>query len=293
MDVALYLADKKRLVEQALDSLLPPANSPPEKLHESMRYSVFSDGKRLRPILCMAAIEALGGNPLPFMPAACAVELVHTYSLIHDDLPAMDDDDLRRGKPTNHKVYGEATAILAGDALLTLAFELIADMASAPAPSRLDIVRCLAECSGAAGMVGGQALDLVSEGKRVSKDTLDQIHAHKTAALIQAAVIAGGILGGASERQAKALSDYGFSLGMAFQITDDILDATGDETRTGKRVRKDEKARKATYPSVHGVEGAEKFARSYVDAALEVLGVFDSKAEPLRELARALLNRER
>jgi geranylgeranyl diphosphate synthase type II len=241
----------------------------------------------------MAAIEALGGDSLPFMPAACAVELVHTYSLIHDDLPAMDDDDLRRGKLTNHKVYGEATAILAGDALLTLAFELIADMGSAPAPLRLDVIKCLAECSGAAGMVGGQALDLASEGKRVSEDALEQIHAHKTAALIRAAVIAGGILGGADEKDVRALSDYGRSLGMAFQITDDILDATGDEARTGKRVRKDEKARKATYPSVYGVEGAEKIARRYVDAALEALSIFDAKAEPLMEIARILLSRER
>jgi geranylgeranyl diphosphate synthase type II len=190
-------------------------------------------------------------------------------------------------------VYGEAIAILAGDALLTLAFELIANVESAPAPLRLDVVKHLARCSGVAGLVGGQALDLASEGSRVSEDTLDRIHARKTAALIQAAVIAGGILGGASESEAKALADYGYSLGMAFQITDDILDATGDETRTGKRVRKDEKARKATYPLIHGVEGAEKFARRYVDAALSALGGFDSKAEPLRELACALLHRER
>ena len=293
MDIFMYLADKNRLIEQVLDRLLPSADSLPERLHESMRYSVFAGGKRLRPVLCMAVIEALGGDPLPFMPAACAIELVHTYSLIHDDLPAMDNDDLRRGKPTNHKVFGEAIAILAGDALLTLAFELIANMESAPSPHRLDIVKHLARNSGTAGMVGGQALDLASEGKCVSGDTLERIHAQKTAALIQAAVIIGGVLGGASERQAEALSAYGCSIGMAFQITDDILDATGDEKRVGKRVRKDEKARKATYPLIHGIEGAKKFARRYVDAALSALRIFDGKAEPLRELARTLLHRER
>jgi len=293
MDISRYLKERREIVEKALDRLLPPEHSPPEKLHESMRYSVFAGGKRLRPILCMAALEALDRDPLPFMPAACALELVHTYSLIHDDLPAMDDDDLRRGKPANHKVFGEAVAILAGDALLTLSFELIARMDAAPAPVRLEIVRRLAQCSGTTGLVGGQVLDLASEGKEVSEETLERIHAHKTAALIETAVVCGGILGGAVEGQVCAVSMYGRSLGMAFQITDDILDAAGDEKKIGKRTRKDRESQKATYPGRYGMDGARRIAGEYIQKALGALRPFGDKADPLREIARMIASRER
>lgn len=293
MDISRYLKERREIVEKALDCLLPPEHSPPEKLHESMRYSVFAGGKRLRPILCMAALEALDRDPLPFMPAACALELVHTYSLIHDDLPAMDDDDLRRGKPANHKVFGEAVAILAGDALLTLSFELIARMDAAPAPVCLEIVRRLAQCSGTTGLVGGQVLDLASEGKEVSEETLERIHAHKTAALIETAVVCGGILGGAVEGQVCAVSMYGRSLGMAFQITDDILDAAGDEKKIGKRTRKDRESQKATYPGRYGMDGARRIAGEYIQKALGALRPFGDKADPLREIARMIASRER
>ncbi|MCX6339610.1 MAG: polyprenyl synthetase family protein [Candidatus Aureabacteria bacterium] len=293
MDISRYLKEKKEIVEKALDSLLPPEHSPPEKLHEAMRYSVFAGGKRLRPIICMASLEALGKDPLPFMPAACALELVHTYSLIHDDLPAMDDDDLRRGKPTSHKVFGEAIAILAGDALLTLAFELIANMDTAPPPIRLEIVRRLAQCGGTGGLVGGQVLDLAAEGKEVSEEMLERIHAQKTAALIEASVLFGALLGDTSVEQRQALSSYGHSMGMAFQITDDILDATGDEKKIGKRTRKDRESQKATYPGCFGIDRARRIAEEYIQKALGALKSFDDKADPLREIARMIPSRER
>lgn len=293
MDIGRYLKERSDIVEKALDRLLPSGDSPPEKLHEAMRYSVFAGGKRLRPIICMAALEALGKDPLPFMPAACALELVHTYSLIHDDLPAMDDDDLRRGKPTSHKVFGEAVAILAGDALLTLAFELIANMDTAPSPIRLEIVRRLAQCGGTGGLVGGQMLDLAAEKKEVSEEMLERIHAQKTAALIEASVLFGALLGDTPVEQRQALSHYGHSLGMAFQITDDILDAVGDEKRTGKRVRKDQESKKATYPGHYGIDGARHIAEEYVHKALGALESFDDKADPLREIARMIALRER
>jgi geranylgeranyl diphosphate synthase type II len=240
----------------------------------------------------MASLEALGRDPLPFMPVACALELVHTYSLIHDDLPAMDDDDLRRGKPTSHKVFGEAVAILAGDALLTLAFELIAAMDTAPATVRVELVRSLAGGIGTGGMVGGQALDISSEGRQVNGETLERIHAWKTAALIKSSVLFGGILAGASGEQRQALASYGHSLGMAFQITDDILDAAGDEKKIGKRTRKDRESQKATYPGRYGIDGARQIAREYIKKALGALKSFDDKADPLREIARMIALRE-
>jgi geranylgeranyl diphosphate synthase, type II len=292
MDIGRYLKERSEIVEKALDRLLPSGDSPPEKLHESMRYSVFTGGKRLRPILCMVSLEALGRDPLPFMSVACALELVHTYSLIHDDLPAMDDDDLRRGKPTSHKVFGEAIAILAGDALLTLAFELIANMDTAAPPVRLEIVRRLAQRGGTGGLVGGQMFDLAAEGKEVSEEMLERIHAQKTAALIQAAVVCGGILGGATEDQMGAFSMYGHSMGMAFQITDDILDATGDEKKIGKRTRKDRESQKATYPGCFGIDRARRIAEEYIQKALGALKSFDDKADPLREIARMIPSRQ-
>ncbi|MCX6357381.1 MAG: polyprenyl synthetase family protein [Candidatus Aureabacteria bacterium] len=292
MDLDKYMTEKKLVIEAALERFLPPADASSARLHESMRYSVFAGGKRLRPILCIAAVEALGKDPAPCLPAACALELVHTYSLIHDDLPAMDNDDLRRGKPTNHKVFGEAVAILAGDALLTLAFELVAGI-DAPAAARVDMVRMLARCGGTEGLVGGQALDLSSEGKQVSEATLERIHARKTAALIETAIMFGAVCGGASPGQSDCFSAYGHALGMAFQITDDILDATGHQEKMGKRTRRDADAGKATYPARYGVDASRRFAAGYVTRAVGALAGFDERAWVLREIARPLATRDR
>jgi len=293
MNLNSYMIENKKMVEAALDRLLPPAGATAPTVHESMRYSIFAGGKRIRPILCIATLEALGKDPSPYVPVACALELVHTYSLIHDDLPAMDDDDLRRGKPTNHKVFGEAVAILAGDALLTLSFELIASMDAAPEAVRVELVRLLARAGGTEGLVGGQALDLASEGKEVTAETLDLIHARKTAALIEASVIFGAVLGAASPEEKGSLSRYGHSLGMAFQITDDLLDVIGEQEKTGKRVRHDQAARKATYPGRHGVEESRRIAKLYVETALVALESFGDAAWVLREVARGLIDRER
>lgn len=293
MDLARYMEERKTLVDGALDRMLSSASIPPPRLREAMRYSVFAGGKRLRPVLCIAAAEALGADPSPFLPAACSLELVHTYSLIHDDLPAMDDDDLRRGRPTSHRVFGEALAILAGDALLTLAFEIIARMDSVRPAARTALVERLAAGSGAAGMVGGQVLDLAAEGREVSAEELEEIHARKTAALIETAVSFAAVLAGADEAREGALRAYGRALGMAFQVTDDILDATGDEKKMGKKTGQDAAARKATYPALHGVEESRRIARACIDAALGALSGFDDRALPLREIARGLLDRER
>ncbi|MCX6353759.1 MAG: polyprenyl synthetase family protein [Candidatus Aureabacteria bacterium] len=293
MDLQFYLRDKRKIIKEALDRLLPPSGATAPTVHESMRYSIFAGGKRLRPILCIATLEAMGKDSSPYLPAACALELMHTYSLIHDDLPAMDDDDLRRGKPTNHKVFGEAVAILAGDALLTLSFELIASMDVAPEAVRVELVRLLARAGGTEGLVGGQALDLSSEGKDVIAETLDLIHARKTAALIEASALFGAVLGAASPEEKGSLSRYGHSLGMAFQITDDLLDAVGAQEKTGKRVRHDQAARKATYPGLHGVEESRRIAKEYVETAVAALESFGGAAWVLREIARGLIDRER
>lgn len=292
-DLATYVRERRQRVDAALDRLLPSADAIPAGVHESMRYSVQAGGKRLRPVLCIAALETLGRDPSPFMPAACALEMVHTYSLIHDDLPSMDDDDLRRGKPTNHKVFGEAVAILAGDALLTLSFEIIARMAAAPEGVRLELINLLARAGGTEGMVGGQALDIASEGKKIGDETLDLIHARKTAALIETSVLLGAVCGGASAGQRDCFSRYGHSLGMAFQVTDDILDAVGDEKKMGKRLRQDQAAQKATYPARYGIEASRRMACDYVEKALDALGPFGDAAWMLREIARGLAKRER
>ncbi len=293
MDLERYMEERKALVDGALDRILSPAAAAPPRLLEAMRYSVFAGGKRLRPVLCLAAAESLGADPAPFLPAACALELVHTYSLIHDDLPAMDDNDLRRGRPTSHKVFGEALAILAGDALLTLAFGVVAGLEAAPPSVRTALCAALAEGSGGAGMVGGQALDLAAKGGERTAAELEEIHSRKTAALICAALSFGAILAGASEAQAGSLAGYGRALGMAFQVTDDILDATGSEEKMGKRAKRDAAARKATYPARYGIDGSRRIARGYVDGALAALRAFDDRAAPLREIARGILGRER
>ncbi|HEV2474031.1 MAG TPA: farnesyl diphosphate synthase, partial [Chthonomonadales bacterium] len=273
---------------------LPDAGVQPHSLHEAMRYSVLAPGKRMRPILVIAAAEAVGGAAGNVMNTACALELIHVFSLIHDDLPCMDNDDYRRGRLTNHKVYGDATALLAGDALLALAFQLIAENASnVPASNVLPTLRLVAEASGTRGMVGGQVMDMESQGVEVSASTLDYIHAHKTGALLTASVIAGATLAGGKPEQLQALREYGRRVGLAFQIADDILDVTGDEAKLGKHVGSDEERDKATYPKLFGIEESRRRAAAEKEAALLAIAGFDANAAPLRAIAEYVVEREK
>ncbi len=288
-----YLETKRSRIEAALDGFLPPVESAPFALHESIRYSVLSPGKRLRPTLVLAAAEAIGGTDDLVMPTACALECIHVFSLIHDDLPCMDNDDYRRGKLTNHKVYGDAMALLAGDALLTLAFQLIAEnIETVPAERVLPTLRLIAVASGTWGMVGGQVVDMESQGQDVTSDTLRYIHAHKTGALLTASVVAGALLAGADDHQREQLTAYGGHIGLAFQIADDILDVTGDEAKLGKPVGSDEERDKATYPKLFGLEESRRRAHSEVDLALKAVERFDQGAEPLRAIARYIVERD-
>ncbi len=296
MDIKEYLNDKRRQVEEALGDVMLPAEGPLSRHIEAMRYSLFAGGKRVRPVLCLAAAEALGHDPTPLLPVACALECIHTYSLIHDDLPAMDNDDLRRGKPTNHVVFGEAAAILAGDGLLTLAFDLMSDPALRSHISdtrRLRLIQVVARAAGPLGMVGGQALDVASEGKAVEFETLRTIHRCKTGALITASVQAGAIIGGADDSQYDALTRYGEAIGLAFQIVDDLLNVEGTTEELGKAAGSDADRAKATYPAFFGVEETRGKAREAVTAAETALAGFDQQAEPLRLLARYILTRKR
>jgi geranylgeranyl diphosphate synthase type II len=258
-----------------------------------MRYSVMAGGKRLRPILVIAGAEAVGGAADTVLPTACALELIHTYSLIHDDLPAMDDDDYRRGRPTSHKVFGEAVAILAGDALLTLAFQLVARNAERVGDPRVicDVVADIAEAAGTGGMVGGQVVDIESEGKAVSAETLDYIHTHKTAALIRVSLRTGALLAGAKPDALAAISTAGERLGLAFQIVDDILDVEGSLEELGKTAGSDERKQKATDPAVHGLEVSRRRARALVEEAKDVLTTLGPPAAPLAALADYILER--
>ena len=295
MDIKNYLAAKRILVEESLEQYMLAPNKQLFEHIEAMRYSLFAGGKRVRPILCLAAAEAVGGRLEKVMPAACALECIHTYSLIHDDLPAMDDDDFRRAKPTNHKVYGEAGAILAGDGLLTFAFELLSspEFAFAPEKSRLQVVNLIARAAGSLGMVGGQALDIACEGKEIDFATLQFIHSHKTGALITAAVQAGAVLGGAGPEQLKTLTGYGEKIGLTFQIVDDLLNVEGTLEQLGKAAGSDAAREKATYPAFFGVEATREKARATSEAAIDCLQDFGEQAEPLRELARYIVNRKR
>jgi geranylgeranyl diphosphate synthase type II len=294
---AAVLEEARRSVEEALARYLPavtedPTASCPARLAEAMRYSVLGGGKRLRSIFCLLAAEACGSDPLGAMPAACALELVHTYSLIHDDLPAMDDDDLRRGRPTCHKAFDEATAILAGDGLLTLAFELAAQVR--PAEAAVACVRALAEGAGPAGMVGGQMADLQAEGRDdPTLDALESIHRRKTGALLRASLRMGGLAAGADAVRLRALDDYGRAVGLAFQIIDDLLDVQGDEAKMGKRVKKDSQLGKWTYPGLLGIEGSRRRARQLADEAVAALAPLGGRGERLRALALDLLERDR
>lgn len=294
MDLKHYLKQKCEFVDAALNRYLPAAAELPSSLHGSMRYSVFAGGKRVRPILLLAACEAVGGDPSRALPAACAMEMIHTYSLIHDDLPAMDDDDFRRGNPTNHKVYGEATAILAGDALLTEAFILLSRAEDDLDPAaRVRVIHEIGHASGSRGMVGGQVVDMESEGGgEVDLATLSYIHTHKTGALIRAAVRAGALVGGADEASLKALTRYGEAVGLAFQIADDILDVEGTTEELGKDAGSDQARGKATYPALVGLEASKLRAQELVDMALESLSRFDDRAEPLRAIATYIVKRK-
>ncbi len=292
-DLKSYLTAHRKRIEEGLDRCLPCSTARPTRLHESLRYSVLAPGKRLRPTLVLAGAEAVGGVADDVMLTACALECIHAFSLIHDDLPCMDNDDYRRGRLTNHKVYGDALALLAGDALLALAFQLIADnVATVPADRVLPTLRLVAEASGTWGMVGGQVVDMESQGHEVAAETLKYIHAHKTGALITASVLAGAMLAGASPRQIEPLKEYGGHIGLAFQIADDILDVTGDEARLGKPVGSDEERDKATYPRLYGLDESRRRAHAEVEAAVETLNSFDAQAEPLRAIARYIVERD-
>ena len=287
-----YLRDLKQEVEAALDASI--AVTYPEKIYESMRYSLMAGGKRLRPILCLAACELIGGERSWAMPTACAMEMVHTMSLIHDDLPSMDNDDFLRGKPTNHKVYGDDIAILAGDALLAYAFEFIADQTKGvPAERVLKVIAHLGHAVAATGLVGGQVVDLECEGKiDVTADTLTFIHIHKTAALLESCVICGALLAGANDTDIKRLSTYANNIGLAFQIIDDILDITATSEELGKTAGKDIAAQKVTYPSLWGIETSLQKAQELVEQAKVQLVNYGDAALPLMALADYITSRK-
>jgi geranylgeranyl diphosphate synthase type II len=288
-----YLASRAEQVNEWLDRLMPPETVPPQQLHRAMRYSLFAGGKRLRPILVLASGEALGARTDELMPAACAIEMIHTYSLIHDDLPAMDNDDLRRGRPTCHRAFGEAIAILAGDALLTEAFRVLASPSAAPdAQRQVRLIRLIATAAGTIeALIGGQVADIENEGKEVDSATLEYIHRSKTGALISASVVAGGIIAGATDEQIARLKAYGEHIGLAFQIADDILDVTSTSEQLGKTPGKDKAARKATYPAIHGIAASEARARQLVDEAISIISGLQAETATLQAIARFIIAR--
>jgi geranylgeranyl diphosphate synthase, type II len=293
MDLAAYLSERAKWVEAALARSIEDA-AIPEQLRDAMRYSLEAGGKRLRPSLVFAGAEAVGGTSDRVMAAAVAIEMIHTFSLIHDDLPAMDDDDLRRGKPTNHKVYGEALAILAGDGLLAEAFFVLSESRGSADPWRLlETIHDIARATGGRGMTGGQVLDMEAAGKKVNEAALAQLHLAKTGALIKASVMAGARLCGATEAQLEALSRYGEAVGLAFQIADDILDIEGTEAELGKDIGSDEEKGKSTYPALLGIPASRRQAAALADLAGAVLKEFGPSAEPLRQIARYAIERKR
>jgi geranylgeranyl diphosphate synthase, type II len=295
VDILRYLQEQKALVDEALARYLPGEEHYPPAIFQAMRYSVFAGGKRVRPILAIAAAEALGGTAADVLPLACALECIHTYSLIHDDLPALDNDDYRRGRLTNHKVFGEANAILAGDALLTFAFELMGDARHWPqfVPERVvQVMHEVAYAIGTFGMIGGQVVDLQMEGQEVDLLALQYIHAHKTGALICTSVRSGAILSGGSPAAVEALTHYGTHIGLAYQIMDDILDVRGDEQLMGKALRKDDERRKATYPRLVGLAESEVRAQAAVTASIAALDIVGERGAVLRDLAHFIIARE-
>jgi geranylgeranyl diphosphate synthase type II len=293
MNLPVYLRRERRRVDAALRRYLPAPGAVTPTVRRAMTYSLFPGGKRLRPILALTACRALGGRPANVLPCAAAIEMIHTYSLIHDDLPALDDDDLRRGRATSHRVFGEAMAILAGDALLTHAFEIAASWPRGPRfdARRVRSIAVLAHAAGVQGMIGGQVMDLEAEGRHTSLRTLTRLHRGKTGALIRASVEIGGIAAGAGERDLGRLRRYGEGAGLAFQIVDDILDQVGTAERLGKTTGKDLRARKATFPALLGVEGSRRRAERAVVGAVAALAPLGSRAAPLAAIARFIVER--
>ena len=291
MKLPAFFEQDHRLVDAELERLLPAENERPSLIHQAMRYSVFAGGKRVRPILCIEAFRIFSGDTALVLPVACALEFIHTYSLIHDDLPALDNDDLRRGRPTCHKKFGEAMAILAGDALLTLAFETLAAAPLLPA-ERVALVREISSAAGTRdGMVGGQVADLEAEGRQVTAEMLEYIHRSKTAALIRAAIVSGAIAAAASDEDQNRLRKFGGLIGWAFQVTDDILDVEESSASLGKTAGKDQAQQKATYPALFGLEKSHEFARELATQALAELETFGARAANLRELGEFLVLR--
>ena len=295
-DLSAYIKNKNQQINVALEKILHDSQ-PSEAIVEAMKYSLMAGGKRIRPVLCIAAAETVGSRmPRAVLPAACALEMVHTYSLIHDDLPAMDNDDLRRGKPTCHVAFDEATAILAGDALLTLAFQVLSSVqftGETQASVWLKVIHIISTAAGYQGMIRGQMLDMAAEGQHLTVDELKSMHALKTGALIEASLLCGALLADARKRQMEALKTYARSIGLAFQVTDDILNVEGNPKLMGKAVGTDELREKSTYPALLGIETSRQFAKNLVDEALQALEVFDKEADPLRALATYIIDRKR
>lgn len=292
-DLERFLVSSTVSVNAALDKFLPSEQTRPATIHKAMRYSLFAGGKRMRPALCLAAAAACGGSEADAMPLACAVECIHTYSLVHDDLPAMDNDDYRRGKLTNHKVFGEGIAVLAGDALLTQAFEIAAKCKGWPRYSHQQIILEVAHAAGSLQLIAGQVADLEGEGKKTSVEQLRYIHERKTSALLCCSVRLGGMSANCTPAQLKALTDFGYHVGLAFQVIDDILDVTQTSEQLGKTAGKDTKAQKATYPSIVGLEESRKIAERLTRRAFAALEMFKGKARALEALAEFLLKRDR
>src|SRR5579872_2450081 len=291
MNLPAFFEEDRAAVDAALDRLMPGENAQPPSIHRAMRYSVQAGGKRVRPILCLESARIFSTDVTPVLPVACALEFIHTYSLIHDDLPALDNDDLRRGRPTCHKKFGEAMAILAGDALLTLAFEALAG-APAPPAERVALIREIASAAGTRdGMVGGQVADLEAEGKEVTPEMLEYIHRSKTAALIRASILSGAIAGGASQDDQDRLRTFGGLIGWAFQVTDDILDVEESSAALGKTAGKDQAQQKATYPALFGLQKSHELARELATRAMGALDMFGARAANLRELGEFLVLR--
>jgi len=292
-DLPSFVESVTGSVNAALDGFIPPASARPATIHKAMRYSLFAGGKRMRPALCLAAAQACGGSFKPAMPLACAVECIHTYSLVHDDLPAMDNDDYRRGKLTNHKVFGEGVAVLAGDALLTQAFEIAAQAAQTPRYSHQAIILELARAAGSLQLIAGQVADLEAEGKRISASQLRYIHERKTSALLCCSVRLGGMSANCTPAELKALTEFGYNVGLAFQVIDDILDVTQSSEKLGKTAGKDTKAHKATYPSIVGLDKSRRIAEQLTEKAYAALRSFKGRAAALEALAKYLLERDR
>ena len=292
-DLQQFLATRTKTVNAALDKFLPSDKTRPATIHQAMRYSLFAGGKRMRPALCLAAAAACGGREADALPLACAVECIHTYSLIHDDLPAMDNDDFRRGKPTNHKVFGEGIAVLAGDALLTQAFEIAAQAKGWPRYPHRDLILEIAKAAGSLQLVAGQVADLEGEGKKLSVDELRYIHERKTSALLCCSVRLGGMSANCTAAQLKALTDFGYHVGLAFQVIDDILDVTQTSEQLGKTAGKDTRSQKATYPAIVGLEKSRKIAEQLTAKAFAALRVFRGHAVALEALAEFLLKRDK